>query len=66
MGEECSMHFRNDNWPQIICRDHFWGLDLDGGDNIEIDLKACELESFCSAQGTVAIFCENSNEVLVP
>lgn len=49
MGEECSMHLRNDNWLQNIRRDHFCGLGLDGRDNIEMDLKACELELFCSA-----------------
>jgi hypothetical protein len=65
LGEECSMYLRNENWVQSIRRDHFWGLGLNGGDNIEMDFKACELESFCSALEPVAIFCEQSNEVLV-
>lgn len=67
MGEECSTHLRNENWAQGTRRVHFWGLDLDGrGDNIEMYLKASEMESFCSAEGPGASFSDHSNELLVP
>lgn len=38
MGEECSMHLRNDNWVQ--------GLGLDGGDNIKMTLKRVNWNHF--------------------
>lgn len=46
MGEECSMHLRNDNWVQSIRRYQFWGLGVDGGDNIEMNLKHVNWNQF--------------------
>lgn len=46
MGEECSTHLRNDNWVQIIRRYQFWGLGVDGGDNIEMNLRRVNWNQF--------------------